>query len=706
MKKYLVTLIILILSFESYAQKGIFYQASYFRSLYQEDTKKITIDNQALDAVKNLYTAATIDDLVDSLNKNPFTVNMFAVQAAGGNNGFSFSSAIGGLDVTNLVNGISDFLIKRAKQELTLAFFNRFKKFSEENPEFKILFPKTTANLSNLLDYAYPQMLPALRTGFLEDLKNVTYKLDDVLNLPRYNDLLKNLPEIKICLRSIKLVHQLESGLANPAEVLREFSLFPEWRDPSATVAVKNIGGSLRVATLLSESIKADITSHADSIWVPAKELRRLLDDEVFLKIYVGLVYRKAQMDKIEFYTADNKPRPFCDILLAQKDNLLTLRSGLSDLFDLTSGVNALVSDIVTKKRTNTVLTNDDYYNYINTSIDFIGKANTIVKNYINLPFDEDYFDIAKKSNEIYKDVYTRKYAQLFSDALDVFDHILNKVDDRPEFKNLKSQANITGYNGTEKSTVQKIADVTTDYTQVKESIINTILADTAANANLKLAVENYRLKQLVNFLKELKPYGLFMADMVGAQKPEEVQAALENAVLPVGSSSVKKNTNSNLSVQAYLGAYLSNKNNSFSSWTSKFGVIAPIGISYTPGFLSWKSAGSLSFFGSLIDLGAIVDYKLRKDSTINSNGSVNTNTVSKDYKIKLGQIFSPGVFVVYGFFANLPLSLGVGGQYGPGLSKINIDNTTVLNNPSWRWSVFLAVDIPFFNLHNKMKSK
>lgn len=696
----------MLISVAAYAQDGIFYKASYFRSLYNEDTKIIAIDDNAIAVVKSLYPDTTIEALVEILNKNPFTENMFAVQAAGGNNGFSFGSAIGGLDVTNIANGISDFLIKRAKQELTLAFFNRFKKFSEDNPEFKILFPKTTANLSNLLDYAYPQMLPALRTGFLEDLKNVTYKLGDVMDLPRYSNLLKNLPEIKICLRSIKLVHELESGLANPAEVLHEFALFPEWHDPNGTIAIRNIGGALDVATLLSESIKADTTGNRDGVWVPAKELRRLLDDKVFLKIYVGLLYRKAQIDGIKFYDNNNSPQLFCDILLAQKNNLLTFRSSLSDLFDLTSGINALVSDISAKKRAGTALTNDDYYNYINTSIDFIGKANTIVKNYVALPIDEDYLDIAKKSNEIYKDVYTQKYAQLFSDALDVFDHILNKIDEGSKYKDLKNQTSIKDYNGKEKSTVQKLADVTNDYSPEKEKVIDNILTDPAVNADVRLAVGNYRLKQLVNFLKELKPYGLFMADMVGAQKPEEVEAALENAVLPVGSSSVKKNTNSNLSLQAYLGAYLSNKENSFSSWTSKFGVIAPIGLSYTPGFLSWKSGGSLSLFGSLIDLSAIVDYKLKKDSTVNANGTANTNAVSKDYKIKLGQIFSPGVFVVYGFFGNLPLSLGVGGQYGPGLSKINVDNTTVLNNPSWRWSVFLAVDIPFFNLHNKMKSK
>jgi hypothetical protein len=47
----------------------------------------------------------------------------------------------------------------------------------------------------------------------------------------------------------------------------------------------------------------------------------------------------------------------------------------------------------------------------------------------------------------------------------------------------------------------------------------------------------------------------------------------------------------------------------------------------------------------------------------------------------------------------NLPLSLGVGAQYGPGLSKIEAGDNTVVTNPSWRWNIFLAVDIPFFTL-------
>ncbi|WP_315821428.1 hypothetical protein [Paraflavitalea speifideaquila] len=56
-----------------------------------------------------------------------------------------------------------------------MAFFNRFKAFASDpdHPEFAILFPKTTDNLSNLLAYNYPQMLPKLREGFSTTSNNL-----------------------------------------------------------------------------------------------------------------------------------------------------------------------------------------------------------------------------------------------------------------------------------------------------------------------------------------------------------------------------------------------------------------------------------------------------------------------------------------------------------------------------------------------------
>jgi hypothetical protein len=99
---------------------------------------------------------------------------------------------------------------------------------------------------------------------------------------------------------------------------------------------------------------------------------------------------------------------------------------------------------------------------------------------------------------------------------------------------------------------------------------------------------------------------------------------------------------------------------------------------------------------GVVLDVGAIVDYQLTSDS------------IAKiESEITWGNIFSPGAYVVYGFFGNLPVSLGIGGQYGPGLSSVNTeDNSTVINAPNWRWGAFLAVDIPMFNIWNVNKRK
>src|SRR5690606_4699613 len=58
-------------------------------------------------------------------------------------------SQIGGVNVTTFADGLSQFLIERATEELNVAFFNRFKKFLEKTPEAGVLFPTTADYLGN-----------------------------------------------------------------------------------------------------------------------------------------------------------------------------------------------------------------------------------------------------------------------------------------------------------------------------------------------------------------------------------------------------------------------------------------------------------------------------------------------------------------------------------------------------------------------------
>ena len=573
--------------------------------------------------------------------------------------------SIGGLDVTKYANAIADLMIERAKQELSVAFFNRFQRFAKDNMEFHILFPKTTDNLSNLLTYAYPQMLPALRKGFFQDLKKITYNLDDVLELPRYRHLLNNFPEVRIAIRSIRLVHNLEDGTSTAADLIKDLGNLNEWNEKGSN-DFENIKATVKLASIFSESLRSKDNSE---IWVSVKEIKESIKDEIFVKIYMGLLYQQIKNSSIKFIINQNGSvvtENLTDILTQQKDNIILFQNKLSEFGDLSNNVRNAYKTLKPKIDIKTKISNEDIYNYINVSIDITDYALSIVKIFKEELVTDKYLTIVKKSNELYKDIYSEEYTQAVNDAID----ILKQVHDLTKNNTTDSRAFIA------KSSFAKDKDIVLD--------------------------------TMLTFVEKLKPYALFMANMVEAKDEAAIKASLDNVILPVGSSSIKKFTRGNISVQSYLGAFLSTstkRNILDGAWSDRFGVTAPIGISWTPGIFSWEKGGSLSLFTALIDLGAIVDYKLKKESNPTSSDP-NATVISKDYKIQLGQIFSPGIYAVYGLGANIPLSLGFGAQYGPGLSKIDVGNNTVITNPSWRWNLFLAVDLPFFNLVNRPKKQ
>lgn len=667
--RIIFTLLALLLFNATFGQHP-YYDALKLRKYISDDKKLAPSDSLEKDTILSIFKLYNYSD----------TINPFLTPFKSEGEGFSkrevekgslnLSSIIGsvaGLDVTTIANGVAMLMIDRAKQELTVTFFNRFKKFAEDNPEFKVLFPKTTDNLKNLLAYKYPEMLPALRTGFYADLNKITYNLDDVLELPRYNEMLKKFPEIKITIRSIRLIHELESGESHPAEIITKFADFEEWEEASSSNGFKNFKSSVKLAAIFSNSLRyiPDPAKKEKEVkaWISIKQIRELVKDPITFRIYLGLVYQLVVMDDITWYKTTNKPLKtesisFATLMEKQKDNLFLFENKLTKFIELSETVDKLVDTLKYKKEEKIALKTEDYYSYINASLDIVDYGFSIAGLFDQNLDIAQYTLIARKSNDLYRHIYKKEFTQALSNSMDILEGVT---------------AMIKGG------------------------------GDTAHKKSLKLLTE---------VIPKLTKYGLFMANIASTDKPEEIRDILDNAILPVGSSSIKKNTDFNVSVQSYLGAYgFSNPAKSSTgngnAWTDKFGVFAPIGISVSHGFNKGpgRNCGSLSLFAVLFDLGAIVDYQLKKDSVTNSSGTTQEE-ITKNYKIKLGQIISPGAYVVYGFFGNIPLSLGFGAQYGPGLSKIEASGKTVFNNPQWRWNAFLAIDIPFFNLVNKSKNK
>jgi hypothetical protein len=657
----------------------VYYSAAELRQKYVEvgnDTFRFKADEESITQIAALLQAylpgslaemqLNADQVFGQYAQNPFIGDQVSALVGGSSSGSVAANAIakakspgiGGLNVTKLVNALADIMIERAKQELTVAFFNRFKDFAEENAEFQILFPVTTSNLSDLLTYQYPQMLPALRNGFFQDLELITYQLDDVLELPRYQVLLRNYPEVRVAIRSLNLVQQLETDQSNAADLFQEFARLPEWRE-TGSPGFHNMGSVIRFAALFSESFRH---TSSDTLWVGGRQVRELILDETFTKLYLGLLYQQVMNADIRFFTKKIITSPdtsLADLIAAHKEDLFLFQNKISEFLLLVSRVNTHYSELKSTLQTSGSLSPEQAYQYINVSIDVLDYAFSLGRIFDENFIAEPYLNIARTSNNLYRDIYSAQYTQAVHDAIDI----------------LKSLHELIDQNQTPPSTA---------------SLSNSLSKKGA-------------LEKLLLFANRVKPFALFMANVVEAESEDEIKTALEAVILPVGSSSIKKNSSGNISIQSYLGAYYAfgQEDTAPGVWSDPFGVSAPIGISWTPGFLSWQKGGSLSLFTSLLDIGAVVDYKLKAEPDPVS-ADPDAMIIVKDYSIELGQIFSPGIYFVYGFGANLPLAFSVGAQYGPGLSKIDVANTTHIVNPSWRGQIALTVDLPYFTLYNK----
>lgn len=692
-----IQLLIDILSFHS----GRNLSYSELQDLIKENPYLNSLIQVKTDHPAKTYSIASADNTVKGVSR----------LSNGDVTGAHSFSSLSGLDVTKYANAMADIMIDHAKEELTIAFFSRFDKFIEKHEEFRVLFPKTTEKLSKLLSYKYPEMIKALREVFNEDLRLIAYRVDDVLLLPKYQVLSSQYPEIAIAIKSLRLIHQLETDGLDAAGVLNTMANFTEWESTNGSNGLKNFGNALKVANLLSQSIsKKNKDGYYE--WHESSKTIKLFQNDRLFTYYMGLVYLKANSPStpIIFIPKNGKPPvAFTTLLSAQETNILSFQNRLQEFVDLIGILKKSVTDLNTKSGK---LTDNDRNTYISNSIDVLQYSFSMYT-FFDPSFDrsDKYITVLRLSNDIYKNIYEEKYNAAISNTLDLFENIskLTKQDvvfSKTEIDSYKSH--IDGLddsvaNNADKRGLKATADKLTDSSKIDADKIN-YLYDKISDPKLLMVKSNSNLNSLLDLVQKIKPYALFMANMVEAKDEKEVKAALDAVILPVGSSSIKKNSDFNFNIQSYLGARLSftdPKNEAVqSTWNDQFAISAPIGFSVSHGFdNNW---GAISLFLPVLDLGAIVDYQLKYEN----EGTPDEELGSKDYTIKIGQIFSPGAYIVYGMGLNIPISLGFGGQYGPGLSRIDEDNSTTVSNPYWKWNMFLSVDIPLFNLSNKAKVK
>ncbi|HEX9827792.1 MAG TPA: hypothetical protein VGA80_14430, partial [Flavobacteriaceae bacterium] len=205
----------------------------------------------------------------------------------------SKSYNIGGLNVTNIADGLAKFLVKRTKEELSIAFFDKFQKELDSLEDLRILFPKTHSLLTSIGDeiYNFSGYTNMLRETFQEDLKTIIPNLRILLNSGQLDHYLTINPTIKVIFNNALLIAEnLQNGV-HPGDVLTDLK-----NENLNDRTIRNLSPSIQVLDLVSQSLRS---KQKERYWISSDSLKLLIEDETTFKIYLGLIYQ--QSEGIEF---------------------------------------------------------------------------------------------------------------------------------------------------------------------------------------------------------------------------------------------------------------------------------------------------------------------------------------------------------------------------------------------------------------------
>lgn len=576
--------------------------------------------------------------------------------------------AAGNLDVTTFADGLAQFLVERTREELNVAFFQKFSDFLESYPEFRVMFPNTNTFIAymNIGDYA--NTLNTLKEAFNKDLKAL---LTNALRLSQLDTTACSSADIEerskcaVRIDAIKRFFNSNNGMLVRTALQMGNGIMQQTKIPDiidsiiqpgylATYAPfnqeqanSNLRNGLQLIRIISHSIRS---ADPSKNYIPEEEWMLLKSDEKLRNIFFGLLYEMIKNNNI----------------------------------------------IINNKPVITILQPGKIQPFIAYIEGILNEAKAIQIAWLEL----------KTMKAIADAELSRQYAVIFEQVRSLLQYVsgIQVIDPQlaipPVFTTI--------LNGT--ASVFEIAhDI---------SVKNYNAAVLGFLKLLAVEVPTFDNRDTMNqFLRAFLKYGSFAANVVTAKDPSEVKAAIKAVALPAGSAALKKQSSFSITVNAYVGLVtgynqpfkktFTTRDENGNIVTAKLHGSVPVSLFAPVGFgFNWstggkkvglerKYPGSISAFVSVIDVGALVGFRFMQDSGL----------VSDKIKVKLANIFAPGVNLIYGF-PRAPLSIGIGAQWIPSLQRNAESNEFfVLTQSGIRYQLHFAVDIPVFSLRTSRRS-
>ena len=605
--------------------------------------------------------------------------------------GKNLLSKVGNLNATIYADAFAKIIVKRFKQDMNALFFNKMKEEMERSLELKTLFPNTYGGLV-LIDkdiYVFEQYIAGLRQKMEEDLANVFANTNELLLTDKYAAAFKGNQTGRDFLTTVT---QLADGLIrneHPGHIIEKLHFGDDLEDGEGS----DLKAGLQTIQLISTSFRSTNAADSTHYWVTGLDSLNLLvkGDALGAQVWLGTVYQLAVDEKgqpIKFQNGQSL-RFYINGLYDKKDNFFKMRQYVQGLISRVNIIEMSNKNLRLAEGKDEKFYWDKMvssYENILSLIKFVPTIQEIIEPESAMPrtWYKGIF-VAETLSRIYAEMKGREYHA----AIQHIAELVQAVDSRPMYvKEGKDYIRIDTLTTFSPNIANKFTPVreykslsgTYMMKGLKPLIIDKLYVDDDSLGKKPLTYTGVQ-----KFIK----YSSFAASMVLAQSSDEVAYLLESTMTPSGGTHIKEK-GWLLSINSYIGLQ-----NTFRQKDSAgfYSIAAPIGINLSYGLknsgtypLSKKQKiGNIQLFASLVDVGAIAGFRF-------------SNTTDSIPKIKLGNIFSPGLFLMVGRLFNTPLNFGLGYQAQPRLYAVKED-TIFLKKFQYRWNINLSWDIPFWHV-------
>jgi len=609
----------------------------------------------------------------------------------------------------NLANGAADFLIQRAGEEISVSVFEKLQQFIGNYPEFAILFPETTKLIKPVTPYEYANTVKALRDALQNDLSALTGRLPLLYGLPKYRQYNKEIPAVTLAFTATALLHELngQNDLGRTLHDLDTSAFLTEQNNYASFIHLINISSNSLRKKLLSqdESMNYPYFTLADLNAITNQDPQQQAELAVY---YLGLFYQ--QCSKITFWNSSG-PVMVSDLMKKWANNkadttiLRLLISSSTQIESLDEQLQAIKktdqqSGQLTGQNVFSAQRFELYNQLITSSLKLLSP---FVKYPGNTPFWTQDFQtiltywptISNDGIATVKAFSLKDYTLGISNLANLMSNISQFIDSIQKDATAKGVLQTAYVAKLDTLTNQISSQINTLNGQISSLNLNSTISQVALAAKAQKSALQNQINQLslqknqldwqsknaatalFDFSKVME-YVNLLAALSQTNNSQEVESLLETYALPSGSYQIKKETALAIAVNAYVGGFFAPSPSAGSGFTNKYGLTAPIGFTVSHGFKSW---GGASLLLGVFDIGGIIQYKL------DNNGAYQQN-------VNLAGLVSPSVQLVYSIPINFPLAIGGGWQW-------TSPPTAVSNsiNLSSHFNLFLAIDIPLFNL-------